>query len=315
LVLFKSAAQRCVRDKRPKANMIHYNQAMSKLCIILKLHEVNFALCIIRVPKYQTNKSMTDNLLISFPAQGVGLIQLNRPNVLNALNTQVLSQLAAELDRLNCDDAVRCVVLTGSSRAFAAGADIDELQLAAQGKFPEQERQMAWKAIREFPKPLIAAVNGFALGGGCELMMNADIVIGAASAKFGQPEVNLGLMPGAGGTQRLTRLVGKAVAMKLMLSGEIISAREALRIGLISEVVQPEVCLDRSLALAATIASKAGTATRAIKAAILNSYEVGLVEGLDQERAEFLRLVVAEDAAEGISAFQQKRKPAFPGNK
>ena len=258
---------------------------------------------------------MTDNLLISFPTQGVGLIQLNRPSVLNALNTQVLLQLAAELDRLNCDDAVRCVVLTGNSRAFAAGADIDELQLAAQGKFPEQERQMAWKAIREFPKPLIAAVNGFALGGGCELMMNADIVIGAASAKFGQPEVNLGLMPGAGGTQRLTRLVGKAVAMKLMLSGEIISAREALRIGLISEVVQPEVCLDRSLALAATIASKAGTATCAIKAAILNSYEVGLVEGLDQERAEFLRLVVAEDAAEGISAFQQKRKPAFPGNK
>ena len=146
-------------------------------------------------------------------------------------------------------------------------------------------------------------------------MMNADIVIAATTAKFGQPEVNLGLMPGAGGTQRLTRLVGKATAMKLMLTGEIISAREALRIGLISEVVQPEVCLDRSLALAAVIASKASTATCAIKAAILNSYEVALLDGLEQERAEFLKLVVAEDAAEGISAFKEKRLPAFPGNK
>ena len=146
-------------------------------------------------------------------------------------------------------------------------------------------------------------------------MMNADIVIAATTAKFGQPEVNLGLMPGAGGTQRLTRLVGKAVAMKLMLTGEIITAAEALRIGLISEVVQPEVCLDRALALANSIAGKAGTATCAIKAAILNSYEVGLVEGLNQERVEFLRLVVAEDAAEGISAFKEKRAPAFPGNK
>ena len=257
---------------------------------------------------------MNDNLLLSSPAQGVLLIRLNRPKVLNALNTEVLAQLAAELDKVKADHAMRCVVVTGDSRAFAAGADIDELQLAADGKFPEQERQQAWKTIREFPKPLIAAVNGFALGGGCELMMNADIVIAATTAKFGQPEVNLGLMPGAGGTQRLTRLVGKAVAMKLMLTGEIITATEALRIGLISEVVQPEVCLDRALTLATTIANKAGTATCAIKAAILNSYEVGLVAGLDQERAEFLRLVVAQDAAEGISAFKEKRAPVFPGN-
>ena len=206
-------------------------------------------------------------------------------------------------------------MLTGNSRAFAAGADIDELQLAAQGKFPEQERQQAWQAIREFPKPLIAAVSGFALGGGCELMMNADIVVASTTAKFGQPEVNLGLIPGAGGTQRLTRLVGKAVAMKLMLTGEIIGAQEALRIGLISEVAQPEVYLQRSLTLAATIAGKASSATSAIKSAILNSYEVGLVQGLNDERAEFLRLVVAEDAAEGIAAFKAKRKPDFPGNK
>lgn len=259
--------------------------------------------------------SAEQNLLLSYPSKAVLLVRLNRPKVLNALNTEVLKQLAAELAKVESNNAVRCVVLTGDTKAFAAGADIDELQLAAEGKFPEQERQMAWKAIRDFPKPLIAAVNGFALGGGCELMMHADIVIAATSARFGQPEVNLGLMPGAGGTQRLTRLVGKAVAMKLMLTGAVISAKEAHRIGLISEVVQPEVCLDKALDLAATIASKAGTATRAIKAAILNTQEVGLVEGLDQERAEFLKLVVAEDAAEGISAFKAKRKPFFPGNK
>jgi enoyl-CoA hydratase len=220
-----------------------------------------------------------------------------------------------ELDTVRGDPEIRCVVITGDTRAFAAGADIDELQLAAQGKFPEQQRQAAWKSIGEFPKPLIAAVNGFALGGGCELMMNADIVIAATTAKFGQPEVNLGLMPGAGGTQRLARLVGKAVAMKLVLSGEIISASEALRIGLISEVVEPEVCVDRSLDLASTIANKAGSATTAIKAAILDTYEVGLVDGLNRERAAFLKLVVADDAAEGIMAFKEKRAPSFPGNK
>ena len=255
-----------------------------------------------------------DNLLLSTPAPGVLQIRLNRPKVLNALNTQVLADLAFELDKANSDNSIRCVVLTGDARAFAAGADIDELQLAADGKFPEQERQAAWTTIREFPKPLIAAVRGFALGGGCELMMHADIVIASSTAKFGQPEVNLGLMPGAGGTQRMTPLVGKAVAMKLMLSGEIIGADEALRIGLIGEVTQPEICLQRSVALAALIAGKAGSATRAIKAAILNSYETGLVQGLKQEREDFLRLVVAEDAAEGIAAFKQKRAADFPGN-
>jgi len=259
---------------------------------------------------------MSDELLlISTPNPGVLLIQLNRPKALNALNTEVLSNLAAELTTAAESPEIRCVVLTGDSRAFAAGADIGELQLAAQGKFPEQARQQAWQAIREFPKPLIAAVNGFALGGGCELMMHADIVIASTTAKFGQPEINLGIMPGAGGTQRLTRLVGKPVAMKLMLTGEIINASEAYRIGLISEVVQPEVCLDKAIELAATIAAKSSVATQSIKSAILNNYEVGLVQGLNEERAEFLRLVVAEDAAEGIAAFMEKRKADFPSNK
>lgn len=241
-------------------------------------------------------------------------LQLNRGQALNALNTQMLSELATCLEASIDDSAVRCVVLTGNTRAFAAGADIDELQLAASGKFPEKERQAAWTAIREYPKPLIAAVSGFALGGGCELMMHADIVIASSGAKFGQPEVNLGIMPGAGGTQRLTRLVGKPMAMKLMLTGEIIGAAEALRIGLISEVAEPEVYMDRALSIASNIATKASSATSAIKAMILHSYQVDLVQGLADERVEFLRLVVAEDAAEGIAAFRQKRPASFPGN-
>ena len=258
---------------------------------------------------------MSDSvIIISSPADGVRLITLNRPRVLNALNTALLSELATMLDQMSEDNSVRCVVLTGNQKAFAAGADIDELQLAASGNFPEQTRQKAWASIRKFPKPLIAAVSGFTLGGGCELMMNADIVVASTSAKFGQPEVNLGIMPGAGGTQRLTKLVGKAVAMKLVLTGEIISAEEALRIGLISEITQPEVYLDRALRLAEIIASKARTATTAIKQAILNSYEIGLEQGLLDERAEFLKLVVGEDAAEGIDAFKQKRMAVFPGN-
>ena len=254
------------------------------------------------------------NLLLTTPAPGVRLITLNRPKVLNALNTQLLAEIAAELDSISSDKSLRCVILTGSQRAFAAGADIDELQLAADGQFPEEARKSAWKSIREFPKPLIAAVSGFALGGGCELMMNADIVIASSKAKFGQPEVNLGIMPGAGGTQRLTRLVGKAVAMKLILTGEIITAEEAVRIGLISEVCQPEIYLVRALELATKIANKSSSATQSIKAAILNNYEMSLMQGLEEERAEFLRLVVAEDAAEGITAFKEKRSPKFPGN-
>ena len=254
------------------------------------------------------------SILVSYPEEGVMQLQLNRPKALNALNTQMLSQLADCLKQSVDDNTIRCVVITGDKRAFAAGADIDELELAAQGKFPEQERQAAWTTIREFRKPLIAAVSGYALGGGCELMMHADIVIASSSAKFGQPEVNLGIMPGAGGTQRLTRLVGKPIAMKLMLTGEVISAQEALKIGLISELAEPEVYLDRAIAMAATISSKASSATSAIKTMILNAYQVDLVQGLTDEREAFLRLVVSADAAEGISAFRQKRPAKFPRN-
>ena len=258
---------------------------------------------------------MTESLLIiSNVADGVLKIQINRPRVLNALNTEVLSQLSSELETAATQASVKVVVLTGDKRAFAAGADIGELQQAAAGNFPEEQRQAAWKSLREFPKPIIAAVSGFALGGGCELMMVADIIVASRSAQFGQPEINLGIMPGAGGTQRLTRLIGKPAAMKMNLTGEFISAYEALKIGLVSEVTEPELYLDRAIILAEKIAAKSTVAAQAIKLSVLNAYESNLNDGLLFERASFLQTVIGDDAAEGIAAFIEKRPVNFPSN-
>lgn len=258
---------------------------------------------------------MTESLInISQPENGVLQLQINRPKVLNALNTEVLSVLAEQLTQAINDPSVRAVVLTGNKRAFAAGADIGELQQAASGNFPEEQRQQAWKTLREFPKPIIAAVSGFALGGGCELMMVADIVVASRSAQFGQPEINLGILPGAGGTQRLTRLIGKTAAMKLNLTGEFIDAQEALRLGLITEITEPELYLTRAVALANKIAQQSTQAAQAIKASVLNAYETSLEQGLLDERNTFLDNVVSADAAEGIDAFINKRKPTFPSN-
>ncbi len=258
---------------------------------------------------------MTNSLInISQPRRGVLQLQINRPKVLNALNTAVLNQLAERLDEASNDSSIRCVVLVGDDKAFAAGADIDELQQAVVGNFPEEQRQLAWKTLREFPKPIIAAVSGFALGGGCELMMVADIVVASKLAKFGQPEINLGILPGAGGTQRLTRVVGKTAAMKLNLTGEFIDAQEALRLGLITEVVEPELYLERAVALASNIANKSTQAAQAIKASVLDAYETGLKQGLLNERETFLKNLLSGDAAEGIDAFIGKRDPMFPSN-
>jgi enoyl-CoA hydratase len=260
-------------------------------------------------------KNVSESFLkISTPAAGVLKIQINRPKVLNALKTAVLTQIADQLNSAIDDAQIRVVVLTGNEKAFAAGADIDELKQAASGDFPEDERQQAWKAIRTFPKPLIAAVSGFALGGGCELMMAADIVVASRSAQLGQPEINLGIIPGAGGTQVLTRVIGKAASMKLNLTGTFISAREAFDLGLISEVTEPELYLERSIELAENIATKSTVAAQAIKASILKSYELSLFEGLQQEREAFLQIVTGKDAAEGISAFTEKRDANFPSN-
>jgi len=258
---------------------------------------------------------VTEKLLIETrPSESVLQLQINRPKVMNALNTAVLSAISQRLEEVISDASIRAVVLTGNDRAFAAGADIDELQQVATGDFPEDERQAAWRSLREFPKPLIAAVSGYALGGGCELMMVADIVIAARTTQLGQPEINLGIMPGAGGTVRLTRLVGKGAAMKLNLTGEFIHATEALKLGLVTEVVEPEMYLSRAQQIAAKIAQKSTLAAQAIKASILKCDMTDLEQGLALEREKFLKLARSEDAAEGISAFVEKRKPKFTSN-
>jgi len=243
----------------------------------------------------------------------VRLITLQRPDALNALNTQLLSELAEQLGIAEADSATRAVVITGSHKAFAAGADISEMAERDLVGILNDPRLAAWQRITAFSKPLIAAVNGYALGGGCELAMHADILIAGNDARFGQPEINLGIMPGAGGTQRLLRAVGKSLAMQMVLTGEPIDARQAQRAGLVSEVTEPELTVERALAIAQRIASKAPLAVRLAKEASLKAQDTDLASGLRFERHAFTLLAGTQDRAEGIAAFQQKRQPRFTG--
>lgn len=253
------------------------------------------------------------DILVSDTSKGVLTITLNRPEAKNALRTHLLSELADVLDAAADNDDVRCVVLTGSSAVFAAGADIKEMaDLDAVGVM-QDKRPTYWARIRRFPKPIVAAVNGYALGGGCELAMHADVIIAGNNAQFGQPEINLGIIPGAGGTQRLIRTVGKALATKMVLAGEFINAEEAQTAGLVAEVTQPELSLERATKLAVTIARKPPIAVRAAKEALLNSFETSLNTGLELERKLFISLAATEDRNEGIAAFMEKRRPNFQG--
>jgi len=258
---------------------------------------------------------MTDHqdILLSHPAPQVMLITLNRPQVRNALRNNTLREIAAVLTAVESDDNVRVVVITGDHKAFAAGADINEMeQTDAIGALLDVRPQY-WKTIAGFSKPLLAAVNGYALGAGCEMVMHADITIAGSGAKFGQPEINLGTIPGAGGTQRLIRTVGKPLAMKMVLSGEFLNADEALRAGLITEVTSDEQTLERSLALASTIAAKSPLAVRVAKEAMLKSFETGLEAGLNLERKAFSLMAASADRREGIAAFKEKRPAVFVG--
>jgi enoyl-CoA hydratase len=253
-----------------------------------------------------------ENILVS--QQGaVGIIQLNRPKALNALNIPLIGELVTELKRMDRDDTIRVVVLTGNERAFAAGADIKEMAEASAIEMQLRNQFTVWDEITRFSKPLIAAVSGFTLGGGCELMMHCDMVIASETSQFGQPEVNLGVMPGAGGTQRLTKAVGKLKAMEMCLTGDMISAEEALRYGLVNRVVPVEVFMEETLKLAQKIAEKAPIATRLIKEAVNKAVDNTLVEGLDFERKSFYLLFASEDQKEGMRAFVEKRKPNFQG--
>ena len=244
----------------------------------------------------------------------VGTIRLNRPEALNALNSQLLDELAEALTEMDASPRVRAIVLTGSEKAFAAGADIKEM--AAKGfvdMFLEDLFAAQSEAILRCRKPVIAAVAGYCLGGGCELAMMCDFIIAADTAKFGQPEVNLGVMPGIGGTQRLTRLVGKSKAMEMCLTGRMMDAAEAERAGLVTRVVPARDLVRDAHATAAKIAEKSPLAVRAIKEAVNRAYETTLREGILFERRLFDALFATEDQAEGMAAFGEKRRPEFRG--
>jgi enoyl-CoA hydratase len=245
--------------------------------------------------------------------QRTALVRLNRPKQLNALNGAVMDELCTALEDLDRDDGVRAIVVTGSERAFAAGADIGEMAAATPIDMLITNRIGQWDRIRKITKPIIAAVNGWALGGGCELAMTLDLIVAGEGARFGQPEINIGVIPGAGGTQRLTRAIGKSKAMEMILTGEPITAREAEAAGLVARVTQDELVVEDALALAGTIARKSPLALRLAKEAVNAAYEMSLTDALAHERRLFYLLFASEDQKEGMAAFLEKRDPHFTG--
>ena len=256
----------------------------------------------------------TYETLLVETTDAVTLIRLNRPEALNALNSQLLDELIQALDAAEADEGVRCVVLTGSARAFAAGADIKEMSDKSYAQmFLTNFFAKGGRRLEEFRKPIIAAVAGFALGGGCELAMLCDFIIAADTAKFGQPEINLGVMPGIGGTQRLTRVVGKSTAMDRVMTGRMMDAAEAERAGLVSRVVPADTLIEEAMAAAKKIASQSPLAAMMNKELVNAAYETTLATGVTMERRLFHSLFAFEDQKEGMAAFIEKRKPNFTG--
>ena len=252
------------------------------------------------------------NTVITTKEVPIATVQINRPAVRNALNDEVMDELVKELTALDDDDAIRCIVLTGDERAFAAGADIKETFVTATPvSMLKQDLTSKWEAIRRIRTPIIAAVSGYALGGGCELAMICDIIVASETAQFGQPEINLGIIPGAGGTQRLTRTVGKYRANELILTGRFIKADEAQAIGLAAQVYPAASWLNDAKALARTIAEKPPVAVRLATEAIDLAWNSTLDAGLEFERKAFYLLFATEDKKEGVDAFVNKRKAIF----
>ena len=253
------------------------------------------------------------DIIVTPPEAGVLLVTLDRPAARNALRTRTLAELAGTLDRAAVDDEIRCVVLTGNRQVFAAGADVKEMAALDAVGLWKDARPAYWRTVRDFPKPLIAAVNGHCLGGGFELALHADLIVAGRDALFGQPEIRLGIMPGAGGTQRLARTVGKSLAMRMILGGEPIDAQRAFDAGLLAELTEPELALETALDIARTIAKRSPIAVRLAKEAVLRAYETPLAQGLELERKAYLFLAATEDRNEGISAFLERREPRFRG--
>jgi enoyl-CoA hydratase len=243
----------------------------------------------------------------------IAVVLLNRPDALNALSDELMEALVSTLVEVDRDEEVRCIVLGGSERVFAAGADIAELAKASPIDLYYQRRVERWDAIAGLWTPLVAAVSGYCLGGGCELAMACDLIVASETAQFGQPETGVGVIPGAGGTQRLTRAVGKSLAMDVILSGRFLSADEALRAGLVARVVAREAWLDEAKGVARAIAAKPPVATRLAKEAVDRAFESPLALGVEYERRLLALAFASEDAKEGLNAFLEKRKPDFKG--
>ena len=256
---------------------------------------------------------MTYSTILLTKQDGYAILQFNRPEVLNALNMMLMEELVQALEVLDNDEEVRAILITGNEKAFAAGADIKEMADASAIDMLIRDQFARWDRIRKIKKPLIAAVSGFALGGGCELAMTCDIIIASETAKFGQPEINIGVMPGAGGTQRLTRAVGKYKTMEMVLTGKMISADEAMRWGLVVKVVPIEYYLEEAKTIAKEIASRPPVAIRLAKEAVLKSFDTTIEGGLEFERKNFYLLFASEDQKEGMKAFVEKRKAEFKG--
>jgi enoyl-CoA hydratase len=241
----------------------------------------------------------------------IGLIQLNRPNALNALSIPMLYEVVNTYEAFDKNDEIGCIVITGNRKAFAAGSDIKEMANTTTVEMYFRNKFSIWDRIRKIKKPILAAVSGFALGGGNELAMNCDIIVAAECAKFGQPEINLGVIPGAGGTQRLTRAIGKAKSMEAILTGKIYSAKEMYESGLITKIVNDETYLEDTIAIAKEIANKPAVAVQLAKECILKSFDTTIEGGIDFERKNFYLLFASEDKVEGMNAFIEKRKPKW----
>ncbi len=247
------------------------------------------------------------------PDPPLAIVRLNRPKVLNALNSAVIAELVDALESLDRDPAVRCIILTGNERAFAAGADISEMADLTIADQLQRDQFAAWDRIRRVRKPLIAAVSGYALGGGCEVALMCDLIVASETARFGQPEINLGIIPGAGGTQRWAQAVGKARAMEVCLTGDAITAEQALAWGLVNRVAPADTYLDEAKALALKLAAKPPLAAQLVKESVNDVFNDYLERGLTAERKNFYLLFGTEDQKEGMRAFVEKRKPEWTG--